>query len=142
MGGAKPAPGPARSRPLSPHLNIYTMSSSMLMSILHRLTGAALYFGTLLLAWWLVSAATGPQYFAYVSSIFASWPGKVVLVGYTWALFHHMIGGLRHFVWDSGLGHGKEEIDLLSKTTLALSALATASVWVAVLSKSAGAALP
>ena len=134
MGGAKPAPESTRKRPLSPHLDIYSMSSSMLMSVLHRLTGAALYFGTLLLAWWLVAAAVSPAYFEFVNSIFGSWPGRLVIFGYTWAFFHHMMGGLRHFVWDLGAGHGKKEIDLLARTTLALSALATAIVWVAVLS--------
>jgi succinate dehydrogenase / fumarate reductase cytochrome b subunit len=134
MGAAKPAPGAMRKRPLSPHLEIYSMSSSMLMSILHRLTGAALYFGTLLLAWWLVAAAVSASYFEFANSIFGSWPGRVVIFGYTWAFFHHMMGGLRHFVWDLGAGHGKKEIDLLARTTLALSTLATAIVWVAVLS--------
>lgn len=104
------------------------------MSILHRITGAALYLGSLLLAWWLVAAATGPEYFAYVSAFFNSWLGRLILFGYTWALFHHMAGGLRHFIWDFGWGHDKKEIDLLARTTLAVSALATAIVWVSVMS--------
>jgi succinate dehydrogenase / fumarate reductase, cytochrome b subunit len=114
----------------------------MLMSVLHRLTGAALYFGTLLLAWWLIAAASSPQYFEFVSSLFGSWPGRLVLFGYTWALFHHMLGGLRHFVWDLGAGHSKKEIDLLARTTLALSAIATAAVWIAVFSAASGVTQP
>ncbi len=85
---------PARARPLSPHLQIYRPQINMVMSILHRITGAALYFGTLLIVWWLVAAATGPDYFAFVNGLLATWPGMVIIVGFTWALIHHMLGGL------------------------------------------------
>lgn len=124
-------PGTRPSRPLSPHLQIYAPPVNMVMSILHRITGAALYFGTLMLAWWLIAAAIGPHYFAFVSSLFASWPGKIVLFGYTWALFHHMLGGLRHFIWDLGRGYDLKTIDQLSWGTLAASVLMTAAVWIA-----------
>ncbi|MGH6816372.1 MAG: succinate dehydrogenase, cytochrome b556 subunit, partial [Hyphomicrobiaceae bacterium] len=72
-------------RPLSPHLQIYTPSINMVMSILHRLTGAALYFGTLLLAAWLLAAAMGQTYFDGINSLFATVVGKLVLFGYSWA---------------------------------------------------------
>lgn len=116
-------------RPLSPHLQIYTPLINMVMSILHRITGAALYFGTLLLAWWLVAAATGPEYFDYVSGIMGSIPGRVVLFGYTWALIHHMLGGVRHFIWDLGHGFDLKTIDLLSWGTIILSVVVTALIW-------------
>ena len=77
---------------------------NMVMSIVHRITGAALYFGTLLLAAWLVAAAMGEKQFALVNNLFGHPLGKLVLFGYTWALFHHMLGGLRHFLWDTGRG--------------------------------------
>ncbi len=123
---------PRPNRPLSPHLQIYSPLINMVMSIVHRLTGAALYFGTLLLAWWLIAAATGPEYFNYVEGWFATWFGKLVLVGYTWALLHHMLGGLRHFVWDTGRGHDLATIDKLSWGSLALSLAATAMIWISV----------
>ena len=116
-------------RPLSPHLQIYRPLINMMMSIVHRMTGAALYFGTILLVWWLTAAATGAHYFAYVSSIAGSLPGKVVLFGYTWALMHHMLGGLRHFIWDSGHGYDLKVIDRLSWGSLALSIALTAGIW-------------
>ena len=77
------------NRPLSPHLQIYKPMLTMMMSIAHRITGAALYFGTLLLAWWLIAAATGPAYYEFVSEIAGSFIGRLVLFGYTWALIHH-----------------------------------------------------
>ena len=73
---------PARERPLSPHLQIYRPEINMVMSVFHRMTGSALYFGSLLLAWWLFAAATGPDYFAFVNGLFATWPGMIVLVGF------------------------------------------------------------
>jgi len=118
-----------RERPLSPHLQIYRPQINMVMSILHRITGAALYVGSLLLAWWLLAAATGPDYFAYVNGLFATWQGMIVLAGYSWALIHHMLGGLRHFVWDTGSGLDIGSVDLLSWSTIVLSVLMTAALW-------------
>ncbi len=129
MAEAKSARAPAIERPLSPHLQVYRMSNSMLMSILHRITGAALYFGTLLLAWWLIAAASGPKYFDFVNGIMGSVLGKLVLLGYTWALFHHMIGGIRHFIWDTGRGYDLKVVNRLSNLTITLSLLLTAVVW-------------
>ncbi len=119
----------APARPLSPHLQIYRPQINMVMSIWHRITGAALYFGSLLLAWWLFAAATSPEYFAFVNGLFATWPGMVILVGYTWALIHHMLGGLRHFVWDTGAGFDIATVDRLSWATIILSVLMTAGLW-------------
>lgn len=122
----------AIERPLSPHLQVYAPLINMVMSILHRITGVALYSGSVLLAWWLVAAASGPDYFSFVSGIMATWPGKLVLLGYTWALIHHALGGIRHFIWDTGHGYELSTIDLLSWGTIVLSVLLTAAVWAGV----------
>jgi succinate dehydrogenase / fumarate reductase cytochrome b subunit len=119
----------ARPRPLSPHLQIYRPLINMVMSILHRITGAALYVGTVLLAAWLISAATSPECFATINGLFASWPGMIVLVGYSWALIHHALGGMRHFIWDTGAGLDIGAVDLLSWSTIVLSVLLTAVLW-------------
>lgn len=130
MAEAKSARAPAIERPLSPHLQVYRMTISMLMSIVHRITGAALYFGTALLAWWLIAAASGPQYFNYVNGLFGTLLGKLVLLGYTWALFHHMMGGIRHFIWDTGRGYELGTVKTISWLTLIMSVLLTALVWI------------
>src|SRR5215469_11438296 len=93
-----------RLRPLSPHLQVYRWPITMAMSIAHRVTGGALYVGSLLLIWLLVAAATGPHAYEIASAVFGSIIGRLVLFGYTLALFHHMFGGLRHFLWDTGAG--------------------------------------
>ena len=86
----------SQPRPLTPHLRIYRLTFTMMMSIAHRITGASLYMGTLLLAWWLLAAAKGPETYATFQDFADGWLGKVILLGYTWAIIHHLLGGLRH----------------------------------------------
>jgi succinate dehydrogenase / fumarate reductase, cytochrome b subunit len=117
------------ARPLSPHLQIYKPTINMVMSIIHRMTGAALYVGTLLLAWWLVAAAQGEKYYAYVNSVLGHPIGTVILFGYTWALIHHMLGGIRHLYWDTGRGFGLSSINWLSWLTVLGSISLTLAVW-------------
>ncbi len=127
MAGVKPAR--TRQRPLSPHLQIYRPQINMVMSIVHRITGTGLYFGSLLMAWWLFAAATSPAYFDFVNGLFATWLGMIVLVGFSWALIHHALGGLRHFIWDTGAALDIASVDLLSWATIVLSVLLTAALW-------------
>jgi len=119
-----------RPRPLSPHLTVYKMLPNMLMSGLHRITGAALYFGTLLLAWWLIAAASGPEAFNTATWFMGSPIGLLILFGYSWALLHHMLGGIRHFIWDSGRGFDLSTVDMLSWGTIIGSAGLTVLLWV------------
>ena len=126
------AKGPA-ARPLSPHLQIYRPMLTMMMSIVHRITGAALYVGTLLLAWWLIAAASGPNAYAVFQSVASSVIGRVVLFGYTWALIHHMLGGIRHLIWDTGRGFGPSEREWLAAANLIGSIAITLILWIFVL---------
>jgi len=91
----------ARSRPLSPHLQIYKFTLTMANSIIQRGTGMAMYFGTLLIVLWLGAAALGDGPFGVINAIYGFWLVQVVFFLATWALFHHMLGGIRHFIWDS-----------------------------------------
>ncbi|MCC2113322.1 MAG: succinate dehydrogenase, cytochrome b556 subunit [Hyphomicrobiales bacterium] len=116
-------------RPLSPHLQIYKPALTMVMSVFHRITGAALYFGTILLAWWLMAAAGGPHYFEFTQNVFGSFIGRLVLFGYTWALMHHMLGGIRHFIWDTGAGFEPNTREWLARATLAGSVSLTFIIW-------------
>ena len=118
------------NRPLSPHLQVFKPLITMVMSILHRITGAALYFGTILVAWWLIAAASGPDYFAWVDGFFGSFFGRLILFGYTWALMHHMLGGLRHFVWDMGAGFELPVANRMAWATVIGSVTLTVLIWV------------
>ena len=119
-----------KERPLSPHLQIYRLTFTMAMSIVHRITGAALYFGTVLLAWWLIAAAVGPNAYANVEWFMATLVGRLILFVYTWALLHHALGGVRHLIWDPGRGFEPAERELLSLSTLIGSIGLTVVVWV------------
>jgi succinate dehydrogenase / fumarate reductase cytochrome b subunit len=117
-------------RPLSPHLQIYKRTLTMMMSIVHRVTGAALYAGTLLLVWWLSAAATSEAYFAMVQAVIGSWIGQLVLFGFTWALVHHTAGGIRHLIWDTGRGFDLPTAEASARITLASSIIITILLWV------------
>jgi succinate dehydrogenase / fumarate reductase, cytochrome b subunit len=118
------------SRPLSPHLQIYRPMLTMMMSIMHRITGVALFFGSILFVWWLSAAAHSDAYFAFVQSFFASWFGRLVLFGFTWALIHHMLGGLRHFLWDVGKGFELKTVENLARLNLIGSIVLTVLLWI------------
>jgi len=119
----------SRPRPLSPHLQIWRPTLTMTMSIVHRITGAGLYFGTLLVAWWLIAASSGANAYAAVEGFFGSIFGNFILFGYTWALLHHMLGGIRHLFWDLGYGFGKNEREWLARATLFGSITLTILLW-------------
>jgi succinate dehydrogenase / fumarate reductase cytochrome b subunit len=90
------------SRPLSPHLQIYRWYFTMALSIVHRVTGAGLVAGLLLLTWWLVALASGPESFATAQAVTGSFLGSLVLFGFTVFFFYHALNGVRHLVWDVG----------------------------------------
>ncbi|AWM85645.1 succinate dehydrogenase, cytochrome b556 subunit [Microvirga sp. 17 mud 1-3] len=116
-------------RPLSPHLQIYRWTWTMAMSVVHRAAGIALYGGIALFAIWLVALASGPRAFETVHWFFGSPLGLLILFGYTWVLLHHMLGGVRHLVWD--FGHGMEpgvRINM-ARFTLIGSVVLTVLIW-------------
>ena len=96
-------PGSA-NRPLSPHLQVYRYQLTSVLSITHRLTGVVLAAGTLVLVWWLIAAATGPEQFEAAQALLGSWIGRLLLFGWTLALFYHLLNGIRHLFWDMGYG--------------------------------------
>ena len=120
---------PARSRPLSPHLSIYRFTLTMAMSIVHRGTGLAMYFGTLLIVLWLGAAALGDGPFALVNAIYGFWLVQVVLFLASWALLHHMLGGIRYFLWDSGNLFDPAGREWLARLNLGLSIVLTLAAW-------------
>lgn len=124
-----PTVRPTVAQPLSPHLQIYRWTWTMAMSVFHRITGSALYGGSALVAIWLVALASGPAAYGYVAWFFGSLIGKLVLFVYTWILMHHMLGGLRHFVWDFGHGLDRKLRLWLARGTLIGSIVLTVLIW-------------
>jgi len=91
-------------RPLSPHLQVWRWHVTMATSILHRMTGAALYAGAIGLAAWLIAGAIGAEAFGYAELALTSIFGRVVLFGMLFALSFHTVNGIRHLTWDAGAG--------------------------------------
>ena len=119
----------AERRPLSPHLQIYKPQLTSVLSISHRITGVGLAAGTLLLTWWLLAAAAGPEAFATVQGFLGSWIGYVILFGLSYALMYHLCNGVRHLFWDAGRGF---ELPTVYKTGWAVvigSAALTVIAW-------------
>ena len=117
-------------RPTSPHLQIYKWGPHMALSILHRASGVALGGGTLLLAWWLISLASGPDEYAQFQTCMESLIGKTVLLGFTLALMLHLCNGVRHLFWDMGMGL---EIETTARTNMLVflgTVVLTAVSWV------------
>jgi succinate dehydrogenase / fumarate reductase cytochrome b subunit len=120
----------ARSeRPLSPHLQIYRWYFTMALSIGHRVTGVGMALGILLLTWWLLALANGPDAFATVQAAIHSWFGLLVLFVYTFVLFFHMGNGVRHLVWDAGYGFDPTIAYRSGLGVLGFAGAATVLVW-------------
>ena len=120
-----------RPRPLSPHLQIYRIEFTTVLSGLHRITGVVLGGGTLLLAYWLIAAAAGPEAFATAQWAFSSWLGRLVLLGFTFSLFYHLCNGIRHLLWDIGRGFEKETMRMTGVAAVVASVGLTLAAWIA-----------
>ena len=118
-----------QDRPLSPHLQVYRWQWTMAYSILHRATGVGLGAGTLYLAWWLLALAGGAESFATVSDFSGSFLGRLLLFGWTWALFYHLGNGIRHLFWDAGKGFELDTAAMSGHVNVAFSVVATLAVW-------------
>jgi succinate dehydrogenase / fumarate reductase cytochrome b subunit len=119
-----------RNRPLSPHIQIYKMPFTAVLSITHRATGVALAAGTAVLAYWLASAAYGPAAYGHAQAVLGSLLGKLVLFGWTAALFYHLCNGIRHLFWDMGKGYGIAEADKSGRIVVASAAVLTLLAWI------------
>ncbi len=118
-------------RPLSPHLQIYRPQLTSVLSILHRLTGVALALGTGLLVWWLAAAAAGPEAFAGANGFLGSVLGRLLLLGWSFALFYHLCNGIRHLFWDAGFGYEIATLNRSGWLVLVASLALTVIAWLA-----------
>ena len=119
-------------RPLSPHLQIYRWYFTMALSIAHRITGIALALGLLLLTWWLLALASGPEAFGTVQGVVNSWVGALILFLYTLTLFYHMGNGIRHLVWDFGYGFDPQVARASGAAVLVFAGAMTVLIWLVI----------
>lgn len=123
------------SRPLSPHLQVYRWQISNTLSILHRLAGVALSFGSLALVGWLLALATGQAVYAQVTWALASLPGQLLLVGWSFCFFYHLCNGLRHLAWDAGYGFDKAVARKSGIAVVGAAGVLTLAFWIAALTR-------
>lgn len=116
-------------RPLSPHLQIYRPQLTSVLSITHRATGIALVLGTLVLVYWLLAAASGAAAYASAQQLLGSWPGRILLLGFSFALFFHLCNGIRHLFWDVGLGFELKTAYASGKAVIAVAIAMTLLAW-------------
>jgi len=121
---------PSQPRPLSPHLQIYRWQLTSVLSILHRMTGIALAAGTLLLVYWLAAAAAGPGPYAAAQSFVGSILGRLLLFGWTVALFYHLCNGIRHLFWDVGRGFELRTAYASGWTVVIATAVLSVGAWI------------
>jgi succinate dehydrogenase / fumarate reductase cytochrome b subunit len=120
-------------RPLSPHLQVYKPQITSILSIMHRATGVAASVGLLLLAWWLVAAASSDSAYAAVSWFMRSVLGVLMLFGWIAALWYHFCNGIRHLAWDAGYGFELTEVHLTGKVVVIATGVLTVITWIAVI---------
>ena len=125
------ASGAESGRPHSPNIQIYRPQLTSVLSIANRITGIFLSIGAIGMVVWLIAAATGPQPYAAVQGAMTSWIGQIVLVGFTFAFFLHLCGGIRHLVWDAGYGFELRSIYVSGWAVVAASVVLTVAAWVA-----------
>ena len=117
-------------RPLSPHLQVYRWQITMTLSILHRITGVGLGVGTLLMAYWLIAIAAGPEAFATAQDLVGSIVGRIVLLGFTFALAFHFSNGIRHLFWDTGKGFELSTVHTSGWIVVIASVVLTLATWI------------
>ena len=122
----------SKPRPLSPHLQIYKWQLTSIMSIGHRASGIALSLGSFLIVIWLVTLATGPEYFSHVNKVISHWFGQLVLFGFSVVLFYHMLNGVRHLSWDLGYGFDLNTVYKTGYSVLITAIILTTITWLSV----------
>lgn len=123
------AHAPERSRPLSPHLQIYKPQITSILSILHRITGVINMGGLLILAAWLIAASISDNAYAQMQWLMGSLLGMAALVVWSWTVFYHLCNGLRHLFWDMGKGFEIAQVTRSGQIVLLVSGLLTVITW-------------
>lgn len=98
------------NRPTSPHLQVYTLPLTGIISISHRMTGVMLSAGLVLLVF-MLTALRSEQTYAAMQSWMSVWLFRLIFWGFIYALFFHLCHGVRHLFWDAGRGFAKETLD-------------------------------
>lgn len=116
--------------PTSPHLQIYRLPLTALLSITHRITGVILAIGCVLLVWLLAAAADSAESYEFFVPHMSSWYGQIFFIGFLFSLYLHFCNGVRHLFWDAGYGFELDRVDLTAKLAIVIAVLLTIATWV------------
>ena len=122
----------SRQRPLSPHLQIYKPQITSMLSILHRATCIALSIGSVILVLWIVALTLGENTYLIYSNLINNWFGKLIIFGFTFALFYHLSNGIRHLFWDAGYGYDLKPAYISGVAVIISSLSLTSITWLIV----------
>ena len=122
-----------KERPLSPHLQIYKPQITSVLSIMHRITGVVLSFGTFLIVLWITTLSLGENFYQYYMIFIKSWFGNLILIGFTFALFYHLSNGIRHLFWDFGYGYELNTVFMSGVAVLISAFILTSIIWAYIL---------
>ena len=122
----------SRQRPLSPHLQIYKPQITSMLSILHRATGIALSIGSVILVLWIVALTLGENTYLMYSNLINNWFCKLIIFGFTFALFYHLSNGIRHLFWDAGYGYDLKHAYISGVAVIISSLSLTSITWLIV----------
>jgi succinate dehydrogenase / fumarate reductase cytochrome b subunit len=120
-------------RPLSPHISIYRWPITMTVSILHRATGVAMSLGLIVMAIWLLSAATGADQYKQVIAALSTIPGQILLIGWSFSFFFHLLNGVRHLVWDTGRGFQVQQANASAWFVIVMATVLNLGFWLVLL---------
>lgn len=117
------------NRPLSPHLQIYRLPLTAVLSITHRASGVILSVASLVMVWVLAAAASGAESYAFVYGHLISWYGQIFLIAVTLSLYLHFCNGIRHLFWDVGMGFELDTAHKTAKMVIAGTIILTVATW-------------
>lgn len=123
-------PSLEKKRPLSPHLQIYKIQITSLLSILHRGTGIVLYGGAILCALWFVALAAGPESYGKMQAFLLHPVGLIILMGWSFSFFYHLCNGMRHLMWDWGMGYEMMSVRRTGWIVVVSSFFLTGTAWI------------
>ena len=118
-------------RPVNLDLSTIQMPATAKASILHRVTGVAMFFALVFVIWaWTVSLSSA-EGFEVVKNVMTSFIAKFIAWGTISVLLYHLIGGIRHLIMDMGHWEELASGNLSAKVTIALSLVLSvlAGVW-------------
>jgi len=117
------------------YLNLFQIRMPLpaLISIMHRVSGAVLFFALPLLLWWWQQSLSSATSFNALHSTFSNAGVKLVIIGLIWGYLHHVLAGIRHLFLDldigTDLGAARLSSILVLGISIVLTVIAGARLW-------------